>query len=76
MPAPAYVNQTIRLAATFLDADKDAEAGRLLRLLEDVGIIEGKVAFNVLAREYGAGRIERAIHSAVENERLSCRRKL
>lgn len=75
MPAPDYVHDTIRLASTFLDAGKDLEAGKLLDILAKVGNTGYRTAFNVLARDYGTGRIERAHKRAWEEEMLSCRRR-
>lgn len=75
MSAPDYVHQTIRLTSTFLDADKDLEAGKLLMLLEKTGTIGYRTAFNVLSKDYGVGRIERACKKAQEDELLSCNRK-
>lgn len=71
---PEYVDQTIRLASAFLDANKDIEAGRLLRLLNDADYVGYRVVYNILIKQYGVTRIENAEIHAIESEALKCKR--
>lgn len=73
--APAYVKQAVTLAATFLDADKDAQAGRIVILLRDAGKVAELSAYKALSSIYGAMRVQNAVRMGQLELQKECKLK-
>jgi len=64
IPFKAELDKALELALLFFSADEDKEAGNVINTTFELNSINGQMLYNLLVKEYGPGRVQRAVKLA------------